>query len=77
MFVVNKKRFSVRHFDEYKKQLLTAQQEALNILGCYIVEILRLWSFQANIGTHICEFCRELVTKDFYDLVGYIKAISY
>ena len=32
MFVVNKKRFSVRHFDEYKKQLLTAQQEALNIL---------------------------------------------
>ena len=34
MFVVNKKRFSVRHFDEYKKQLLTAQQEALNILGC-------------------------------------------
>lgn len=29
MFVVNKKRLAVRHFDEYKKQLLTAQQEAL------------------------------------------------
>jgi len=27
MFVVNKKRFPVRHFDEYKKQLLTSQQE--------------------------------------------------
>ena len=27
MFVVNKMRLLVRHFDEYKKQLLTSQQE--------------------------------------------------